>query len=529
MGALMGSGFAGALAEDSKPRPGATVETTSGKIRGLSSAGVQVFKGVPYAGSTAPPNRFMPPTKVKPWAGVRQTTALGLRCPQRPSDFHGQVPMEWDVMALDEPIGEDCLFLNIWTPSVGTSHKRPVMVWLHGGGYTSGSAGFRCYDGMALAAKHDTILVTINHRLTIFGFLHLADLGDANYAASSNIGMVDIVASLEWIRDNIAAFGGDPGNVTVWGQSGGAGKVSVLMAMPSAKGLFHRAIIQSGANVKGLAPAVATKSAERYLAKLGVKPGQLDELQNFSVDQLLAAIPGNGAIFSPDSLALAPVVDGRTLPGDPFDPVAPAVSADVPMLTGTTETEVAFFPGQQLDPITDDDLHRRIKQVVRRASDAQVDELIAAYRKGRPGSTNTDLFLIISSDATFRAGVVLQAERKAEQAKAPVYQYYFTWRSPVHEGKMRSFHTIEIPFTFDDVDLAKSMTGEGADRYTLASKVSGAWVAFARTGDPNHPGLPSWPAFDTTKRATLIFDNECKTVNDPHGEEQRLLHSLQNT
>jgi para-nitrobenzyl esterase len=300
------------------------------------------------------------------------------------------------------------------------------------------------------------------------------------------------------------------------------------MAMPPAKGLFHRAIVQSGADVKGVSRDAATKGAEAFLAKLGLKPDQVDELQKLSTDQLLAGIPGGG-FPGPGGLPLAPVVDGSTLPTDPFDPVAPAVSADVPLLIGTVESEVAFFPNQQLDPIDDASLHARIKQTVRKASDAQVDQLIAAYRKGRPSATNTDLFLIIASDATFRAGVVLEAERKAAQGRGAVYQYYWTWKSPVRDGKLRAFHTVEIPFVFDNVDGAKSMTGDGQDRYALASKVSGAWVAFARTGNPNHPDIPNWPAFDNTHRATMILDNECRAVNDPYGEEQRMLHSLQNS
>jgi len=223
----------------------------------------------------------------------------------------------------------------------------------------------------------------------------------------------------------------------------------------------------------------------------------------------------------------APVVDGRSLPTDPFDPVAPRLSEHVPLLIGTVETEVTFFPGQMLDPMDAQQLHARIKRILMHASDADVDRVIDAYRAGRPHDSNTDLYLIMASDATFRAGVVLEAERKAAQHGAPVYQYYFTWRSPVRGGKLRSFHTVEIPFVFDNVDAAQSMTGTGHDRYLLASRMSGAWTAFARSGNPNHSLLPSWTPFDDPRRATMIFNDECRLVDDPYGAEQRLLRSLQ--
>jgi para-nitrobenzyl esterase len=527
--ALMGGKISSAFAVDTKAKPGETVETNLGKVLGTTQNGVHAFKGVPYAASTAGENRFMPPKKRQPWTGVRDASELGLRSPQLLSAFHGQVPPEVESMDRNEPMGEDCLVLNVWTPGVGRGGgKRPVMVWLHGGGYTSGSGGFICYDGAQLARKHDVVAVTVNHRLTVFGYLYLAGIGGEKYAKSSNVGMLDIVAALEWVRDNVAAFGGDPGNVTIFGQSGGGGKVSTLMAMPSAHGLFHRAIVESGAAVKGVSRDAANKSAERYLAKLNLKPGQVDQLQKLSVDQLLDATANTNPMpGGPGGFALAPVVDGTTLPNDPFDPVAPALSANIPLLIGTVETEVTFFPHQVLDPINDAELHTHVKQTLRTASDEQVDQLIAAYKKGRPGAGNTDLFLALASDATFRAAVVTEAERKAAQGKAPVYQYYVTWRSPVREGKLRSFHTVEIPFVFDNVDACKSMLGSGEDRYALAEKFSGAWVAFARTGNPNHKTLPNWPAFDNTKRAVMVFNDECKVVDDPHGEEQRLLHSIQ--
>ncbi|HUK00671.1 MAG TPA: carboxylesterase/lipase family protein [Steroidobacteraceae bacterium] len=522
-GVLSGGALGSALAADTGSAPGATVQTAAGKIRGVLQDKVHTFKGVPYAASTAGAGRFMPPAKPKPWKGVRDTVNYGARSPQLLSLFHGWVPPEVEVMDRDEPMSEECLFLNVWTAGLERAAKRPVMVWLHGGGYTSGSGAFYCYDGSQLAAKHDVVALTVNHRLSVLGYLYLAGLGSEKYAQSSNVGMLDIVAALEWVRDNIAAFGGDPGNVTIFGQSGGGGKVSTLMAMPAAKGLFHRAIVQSGAAIKGTSRDAATRTAKAYLARLNVQPNELDKLASFSADQLLAVTEASKG----PPLDFGPVTDGQTLPTDPFDPTAPALSADVPLLIGTVETEVTFFPNQILDPIDDATLHARVKQIVRGASDAQTDKLIAAYRAGRPKVANTDLYLIIASDATFRAGVVLEAERKAAQARAPVYQYYWTWHSPVREGKLRAFHTIEIPFVFDNVDAAQSMVGKGADRYALATRISDAFTSFARTGTPDHENLPHWPAFDLTRRAVMIFDNDTRVENDPHGDEQRLLHAIQ--
>lgn len=500
----------------------AVVETTAGKIRGTHGAGVYTFRGVPYGATAAGAGRFQPPVKPTPWSNVREATALGPRSPQLLSSFHGFVPPEVEAMDRDEMMGEDCLVVNVWTPALDRGRKLPVMVWLHGGGYTSGSGGFICYDGIELARKHDVVVVTVNHRLGALGYLYLGGFNSDRYAASGNVGNLDIVAALEWVRDNIAAFGGDPGSVTLFGQSGGGGKVSSLMAMPAARGLFKRAIVQSGAAVKGISRDAASHNAESFLARLNLKPNQLEQLHDIPLQQLLAATDTSGG----PPINFGPVVDGHSLPVDPFDPVAPAQSANIPLLIGTVETEVTFFPGQPLDPIDDASLRSRVKQMLKSASDADVDRVIAAYRAGRPGAANTDLFLIMASDG-FRAGILLEAERKATQSQAPVYQYYFTWRSPVREGKLRSFHTVEIPFVFDNVDAAKSMTGSGKDRYELATRMSSAWVAFARTGDPNHAGLPKWAPYDNKRRATMIFNNECKVVDDPHGAEQRLLWSLE--
>ena len=510
-----------AWADDGAAAP-ATVATAAGKIRGTHTKGLYTFRGVPYAATTAGAGRFQPPAKLKPWSEVRAASELGPRSPQLLSAFHGFVPHEVEVMDRDERMAEDCLVLNVWTPTLDAARKLPVMVWLHGGGFTSGSGGFVIYDGNELARKHDVVVVTVNHRLSAFGYLYLAGFGSERYANASNAGNLDIIAALEWVRDNGPAFGGDPGNVTLFGQSGGGGKVSSLMAMPAAHGLFHRAVVQSGASVKGIAKDVATRNAESYLARLNLKPAQLDQLQDLPLAQLLKATdPSSGPPIN-----FGPVVDGRSLPNDPFDPTAPALSASIPLLIGTVETEVTFFPGQQMDPIDDAGLHAAVKKLLRNASDADVDRVIAAYRTGRPQASNTDISLIMASDG-FRAAILLEADRKAAQGGAAVYQYYFTWRSPVREGKLRTFHTLEIPFVFDNVDGGKAMTGTGQDRYALATKMSDAWVAFARTGNPNTPGLPHWTAYDTTKRATMILNNECRMVDDPHGTEQRLFWSLQ--
>ncbi len=494
------------------PKPGATVDTTSGKIRGLARDKVQAFRGVPYGASTAGTRRFMPPAKPESWTGIKETFEWGLEAPQGP---HTEIP-EVAATIPKQGISEDCLHLNVWTTGFGRNDKRPVMVWLHGGGFTSGSGSYTMYDGANLARKHDVVTVSLNHRLNSFGFAYLAEIGGAKFADASNAGMLDIVMALQWVRDNIAAFGGDPNNVTIFGQSGGAGKVSTLLAMPPAKGLFHRAIIQSGSNVLGISRSDATKSAQTLMTKLGVKTAE--DLQKVSVDQLVMAT------LNTPGLRLGPVVDGRSLPGDPFDPTAPAMSADVPVLTGTTETEVTFFPTTQMDPIDDATLLARVKQAAR-ANDDQAKALIDLYKKGRPGVSNIDVALIVASDNQFRPGVLTQAELKSAQ-KAPVYMYYFTWRSPVRDGKLKAFHTLDIPFALENVDEAKSMTGTGQDRYALQDKMSAAWTTFARTGNPNHKGLPNWPAFNATQRATMILNNQCKVVNDPNGPERVALAAL---
>jgi para-nitrobenzyl esterase len=507
---------------DEKPESSApVVETTCGKIRGARQGKVSSFKGVPYGAPTGGKMRFLPPVKPEPWTGVKDALEYGHRCPQAPEHL---VP-EWAAFNAEQPVGADCLVLNLWTTGLKDGHKRPVMVFLHGGGYTGGHGNFTVYDGTHLAAKHDVVLVTLNHRLNIFGFLYLADIGGDQFAHASNAGMLDIVAALEWVRDNIVSFGGDPGNVTIFGQSGGGGKVSTLMAMPAAKGLFRRAIVESAAAIKGVSRSEANETAETILKKMSLTPDRAAELRDIPAAQLVALL-SPGAAGTP-GLRLGPVVDGRTLPTDPFDPVAPEISANVPLIIGSNETEVTFLRSTKYDPLNDAALHQRVQQTMR-IDDATADKVIAVYKKNRPKASNLDLYLVIASDASnFRRGPDTEADRKAAQGKAPVFKYYFQWYTPVNGGNVRAMHTMELPFVFDNVDIAKAEVGDGPERQPLADKISRAWVAFARTGNPNHKGLPKWTPYTTTQRATMVFNNECKLVNDPYREERLAIAAAQ--
>ena len=514
---MVGGPFANLLAQDTRGLSAtAVVKTTLGSVRGVVRENrVNSFWGIPYGGSTAGAGRFMPPTKAASWTGVKDTVMVGNKAPQAIDP--NQMP-EMAATDRNEPMSEDCLFLNVHSPLVGNG-RRPVMVWLHGGGFTTGTGGRPAYDGVNLSQKEDVVVVTVNHRLNIFGYLYLSEIGGEKFANGSNAGMRDIVLALEWVRDNIAAFGGDPGNVTIFGQSGGGGKVSTLAAMPSAMGLFHRAIMMSGSAVTGASRADATKGTEALLAKLGLRPNQIEDLQRVPFQQLIMAM---GEVRE---LRLSPVVDGTSLPTHAWDPRAPELSATVPMMFGTTETEATwqgYFPPNNL---SEADLRTRVKQSTR-GTDAQVEELIAVYRKGRPGITNTDVDLIIATDmGGFRTGVLTQLERKAEQARAAAYSYYFTWRTPVRGGVLKAIHTLDIPFVFDTVDITQSMTGFRQDRYALADKMRAAFAAFARTGNPS-TRESNWPAFTMAQRATMVFGDQSRVVSDPYGDERKALSAI---
>jgi para-nitrobenzyl esterase len=500
-----------ARTEGTRSKP--IVTTTHGKVAGAFNGKVNTFKGIPYGGSTEGKGRFLPPAKARSWTGVKDALEWGHRAPQ----IRGTplVP-EYGVMDYTGPISEDCLVLNIFTQGLKDGHKRPVMVYLHGGGYANGSGSVSLYDGTNLAAKHDVVVVTTNHRLNIFGYLYVAGLGGDRYAEGSNAGLLDVVLSLEWVRDNIASFGGDPGNVTIFGQSGGGGKVSNLMGMPAAKGLFHKAIALSGSATSGISKDAATKTAETVVSRLGLKANQIDELQTVPMDKLLQLTVAPGA-----SGPFAPVVDGLSIPVVPFDPVASDLSAGVPLIIGSNETEVTWFANTSYDPRDDSALRGRVKQTLR-TDEASADSVIAVYKKTRPKMSNLDIYLILASDASnFRADTDLEAQRKAEQKQAPVWKHYWQWYSPVRGGALRAMHTMELPFLFQNLEIAKSEVGDSnKEMQALADRISGAFTAFARTGNPNHKGLPQWKPYDATNRSTLIWNTEVRAVDDPYREER---------
>ncbi len=491
--------------------PGPVVETTAGRIRGLQLDGVQAFKGVPYGASTAGARRVLPPLPAAQWTGVRDAFTLGPRSPQARATY---IP-EWQPLTGKEPAAEECLHLNVWTPAAATGGRRPVMVWLHGGGYTGGSPGAIPYDGAKLA-RHDVVVVSITHRVNAFGFLYLKDLGGPRYADASNAGMKDIIAGLEWVRDNIERFGGDPHNVTIFGQSGGAGKVSTLLGMPAAQGLFHRAAAQSGSAVTSMPAATATRNAEAYLARLGVKPAELDKLATLPLAQLVDAVQPESGGF-----AAAPVVDGESLPHDVFNPEATALSSKIPLLIGSTETEVTWNPrADYTEPADIAALRARVRKSLRTDA-AHAAAIVDAARAARPRASLLDLALIIETDASgFRTGVDRQAERKAARGDAAVYMYRFDWYSPAGGGRLRAMHCMDIPFVFETIDESQPIVGTGADRQGLADRMSGAWVAFARTGSPHHALLPKWEPFTAASRQTMMFGRECRLIGDPYREER---------
>lgn len=495
----------------------ARASTRQGEVEGYVSGDIFTFKGVPYADETGGEHRFLPPRTPKPWTGVRSARSYGPVAPQdkgtgRLNDEESFV-FNWN----DSVVSEDCLRLNVWTPGLD-AERRPVVVWLHGGGFAAGSGhDLPAFDGENLARRGDVVVVTLNHRLNLLGFLDLSAYGE-RYARSANVGMLDIVAALEWIRDNIHAFGGDPGRVTVFGQSGGGAKVSVLMGMPRAKGLFHRAIVMSGSFGMANTRATSQRLAASLLRELGLTDDELDRLQSLPYARLRAAAdavlarenrPFPGFVdVRPANMRVdfAPTVDGDDLPDMPFRPNAPSLSAGVPMMIGSTLNEFAHgINHPDIEAMGETELMSRVEQF----APGQSARIVAAFRATTPDASPFDLWSRIVS-APVRQAAVDQAAAKASAGSAPAYLYWFTWRTPILDGRPRAFHCLDIPFIFANTDRCATMTGGGARARDLSLKMTDAFLAFARNGNPNTASGVAWPAFQPARARGMIFDDTCR-------------------
>lgn len=486
----------------------AVAQTANGKVAGYIQDGVTIFKGIPYAKA----NRFEAPVQADSWEGIRSCRQYGPVSPQGARSGWANDEIAFAFNWNDGVQGEDCLRLNVWTPALD-SRKRPVMVWLHGGGYSAGSGQeLPSYDGTSLAFAEDVVVVSINHRLNVLGFLDLSAYGE-KYAKSANAGLLDIVASLKWVRDNIAAFGGDPSNVTIFGQSGGGGKVTTLLATPCAKGLFHKAIVQSGSMLRTMESKYSRKIGIATVRNLGLDASSIDKISEVPYGELLAA--GEKAIAQVKAEAdrdgvasfifgWAPTVDGVVLPSQPFDPQAPAISAEIPMIIGTTRHE---FSMTTYVPALRNAGREEVIGILKGRYGEGTERFLELFAKAYPGSKPADM---LDADFVFRPGAIEQALRKSLQGAAPVYMYMFNWESPVLDGILRSTHCMEIPFVFNNADRHASMTGGGAQAMELASKMSHCWAEFARCGKPSAEGLPEWEPFEAEKRAVMFFDNTCK-------------------
>mgnify|MGYP003143883759 FL=1 len=513
----LGSALALGAAVMAKPALGATmfpvVETARGKLRGLESGGVSIFRGVSYAADTSGKNRFMPPQPVEPWSGVRDALHWTDVAPQIPGDRRHVYA---DLIMVDRNpsgMGEDNLSLNLWTPSIDPNAKKPVIVVLHGGGFYSGSGNSVGMDGEQMAGFSDSVVIAINHRLGAFGFLHLAEFGGDDFATSGTVGMQDIVAALGWVRENVAAFGGDPDRVLVYGQSGGGAKTSVLMAMPGGKGLFQRAGVMSGSALRMMPPEMASATAKRLLDALEIAPGDVRKLQQVPWTTLLETQAGLEAADRARGEAprsFAPVVDGITLPRHPWDPDAPSISADVPMIVSSVLDERSYRMG---DFAMDEAglLAFAKERLGERAADA-----VAAYRAEDPDAKPFLLAARMDSDLTFRKGAFAQAELKARQGGAPVWTYLWTEPSPAVDGRFGAVHGIDVAPSL--YNTRGALNGSSPPANELAAAIAGSWAAFAANGDPNNERVPEWKPYSAPRRTTMIFDQDLRVEDDPRAE-----------
>jgi para-nitrobenzyl esterase len=509
------------------PMPTPVVQTGSGEVQGLVEAGILSFKGIRYGAAPIGKLRFMPPKPAEPWTGVYDATDFGAPAMQiasgatvnTASDADLQMHRVFTTPSDIKIMNEDCLFLNVWTPGADAK-KRPVMLWIHGGGFAYGSGAQPIYQCDGLARFGDVVTVSVNHRLNVFGYLNLADLMGPDYASSGTVGMQDLVLALQWVRDNIAEFGGDPANVMIMGQSGGGQKVCILLSMESAKGLFHKASIESGANPTIGRKERATEAAKRLLDELKVAAGDIATLQALPALTIIAAaerVNVGGAGGS------GPILDGVAITRDPFFPDAPDVSADVPILVGWCKDEWTIFTAGEpwFGTMTEADLQARVQPL---GDPGQ--KLLAAYRQAYPDYSPTYLWVQMIS-ARVMQGTEFVASAKAAKGRAPAYVWFMTWETPANGGILKTPHTMEIPFALYNFEKVRTYVGQGPGPKRMADQIAGAWVAFARTGKPDHPGIPHWPPFNVADRSVMEFNLISHVVADPLSEVRQILAQMQ--
>ena len=494
-----------------------TTDTTAGKVMGIASGEVKQFKGIPYGAPTGGALRYMPPQKPRPWAGVRECFGYGPISPQTLSSLtseYGRL-IQWD----QQPggMGEDCLHVNVWTTSLDRSAKKAVLVLFHGGGFATGSGNHHGFDGAMMALTQDVVVVTVTHRLNAFGYLNLVDLGaPSEFQYAGVCGIMDLTASLEWVRDNIEGFGGDRNRVMIFGQSGGGAKTSVMLGNPAARGLYHRAAVQSGSALRVTEREAAPRSAERLLTALGISKSDIGAIQKKTWQHILQATIAPVAPGSP-APGFSPVLDGKYLPHHPFDPSAPQESAEVPVIISTTLHDAALsLTNFELD-------EAGLRAIVARSyGDDRADAIIAAQKAARPRDSNYLIQAAILTDASRARGAYVQAERKAALGRAPVYVYEWDWISTSADGKFGAVHGLDVSATLNNARDAALSSGSASGK-RIAARTAAAWAAFAKTGNPNTPEIPSWPTWDPQKRAVMVFDEETRVVNDHRGDLIRML------
>ena len=494
-------------------------KTRSGPVRGVRVTGINTFKGIPYGADTGGPGRFLRAKPPIPWRQARDALEYGPACAQSdPSSAHRRI---------QEPESEDCLTLNVWTPGLRDGGKRPVMVWFHGGGLWRLSAAGDSQAGHHISRRGNVVMVSPNHRIGVFGFASLEELAPDTFPAASHLGMFDLVLALEWVRDNIEEFGGDPENVTIMGQSGGGQKVSLLMAMPAARGLMHKAIIQSGPMPLSLSRPYARSLGERLLGKLAIQPPQARRMQALTTAEILRGyyslfheMGGFGVLGIVQDFA--PVVDGVNLPQEPFWYGAPESSARVPLLIGTTRTEMTEYTLDS-DPNAFRMDYGQIERKLAKLFGTDARDIVAGYRQRHPGASAWEVYSLILSDWPTRLFSIRIADAKVRQGVAPVFVYRMDWKTLERDGLLMSPHAIDIPFVLDTTDAEPGVVSQSDERRHMADQMSEAWIAFARTGNPQHPGIPKWPRYDSGSRPTMLFNINSRVDGNPDGADLQAL------